>query len=149
MRFVYLCCDGRFVYADGMRCWIFFRCVVMETNIWLKAFSTVTMMSRSPEQCAVKRLYGIFTILSSFLKTFFHSSSLNKNLKVRVLTAAGKTERLIIRWFIRSSTMSHFLLELKYFLWNTGALPHFAQLPSKLWEMRSTTPLRWTGAHSH
>lgn len=50
-QFVYLRGDRRSVDAERMRCWIFFRYVVMETNIWLKAFSTVTMMSQSGAAC--------------------------------------------------------------------------------------------------
>lgn len=103
-------------------------------------------VTQSGAVCCEKALCYLYCIISSFSKTYFQSSSLNKailikkrNLKVGVLTAVEKAKFLIIRWYVRTSTMSHFLLELKYFLRNSGALPYFTQLPSKLWEMRSLT----------
>lgn len=64
------CQCGLCILAWWKICWcrkhemlnIFFRYVVMETNIWLKAFSTVTMMSHNLALCVVKRLYVISTV---------------------------------------------------------------------------------------
>lgn len=84
------------------RCWKFFRNVVMETNIWLKECSTVTMMSPSLVLRAVKMLYCIFTvsyhhlvrhILRSSLKHLFLS---NRNLKAKVFAAVEQTKCFII-----------------------------------------------------
>lgn len=71
-RFVYLRGDRRSVDAERMRCWIFFRYVVMETNIWLKAFSTVTMMSQSGAACWEKALWHPRSVLSLFSWNNFH-----------------------------------------------------------------------------
>lgn len=74
----------------------------METNIWLKECSTVTMMSPSLVLRAVKMLYCIFTvsyhhlvrhILRSSLKHLFLS---NRNLKAKVFAAVEQTKCFII-----------------------------------------------------
>lgn len=113
-------------------------------------------VTQSGAVCCEKALWYLCSILSSS-ETYFQSSSLNKkflsnwNLKGRVVTAVEKKQRAWLLYV--GSTMSHFLLKLKYFLWNTGALPYFTQLPSKLWEMRSATtwgkPVRILTNYSH
>lgn len=73
-------------------------------------------VTQSGAVCCAKALWYLHCILSSLSKTYFQSSSLNmkkflsnRNLKVRVVTAVEKNGSA-------GSTMSHFLLELEYFL---------------------------------
>lgn len=68
---VYLLGDGRFVDADSIRYWLFFRDVVMETNIWLQECSTITVTSPNLVLSVVKRLlWYLHCIWSSFSETF-------------------------------------------------------------------------------
>lgn len=51
----------------------------METNIWLKAFSTATVMSHNLALCGVKRMHGIFTgSYYDLVRNIFLSSSQNE-----------------------------------------------------------------------
>lgn len=143
--------DGRFVVAESMRCWIFFSWyVVMETNIWLKAFATVTMMSHSLALCGVKRMHGIFTVscydLVRHIFKVHHRMRLllsNRNLKVRVkqnsLSYIGLSGLLQCPIFCLGSNTSSKSVE--HFLYST-------QLPSKPWRNEKCGYLRRTRAYS-
>lgn len=89
-----------------------------------------------------RRLYGILALSYHYLAEIIFIAVVKQEFEGQGLHSSWKKLILDYKvcWFVRtSSTLSHSLFELEYFPWNTGALPHSTQLPSKPWEMRSVS----------